>query len=220
MVYLLALRSLNRYVPLLFHSTETRQVHPWSVYGILRQLIGELSSFSASINLLGEQEDGTPRLPAYDHGNLWGCFAAAQALIIQLLDEITAGPEYVILLSFDGTYFAAEIPPRVFEGRNLFYLVLETEADPKLVLQSLDTAAKMSSREILPLLIARALPGVALKHLETPPQELPRRARSLYFQIDHHGDQWAYVQKGNNVALHWDNAPEDLKAEMMVVGRS
>jgi len=220
MVYLLALRSLNRYVPLLFHSTETRQVHPWSVYGMLRQLIGELSSFSTTIDLLGEQEDGTPRLPAYDHWDLWGCFAAAQALITQLLDEITAGPEYVILLAYDGTYFAADLPPKVFEGRNRFYLVVETEADPKFVVQSLTTTAKLSSREVLPLLIARALSGAAIKHLDTPPQELPRRARSVYFQIDHHSDQWGYVQKGNNVALYWDNAPEDLKAEMMVVGRS
>lgn len=220
MVYLLALRTLNRYVPLLFHLAETRQVHPWSVYGMLRQLIGELSSFSTAINLLGEQEDGTPRLPAYDHWNLWGCFTAAQALITELLDAITAGPEYVILLAYDGTYFAADLPPKVFEGRNRFYLVVETETDPKFVVQSLTTTAKLSSREVLPLLIARALSGAAIKHLDTPPQELPRRARSVYFQIDHHSDQWGYVQKGNNVALYWDNAPEDLKAEMMVVGRS
>jgi type VI secretion system protein ImpJ len=220
MVYLLALRTLNRYVPSLFHLGETRQVHPWSVYGILRQLTGELSSFSTTVNLLGEQEDGTSRLPAYDHRNLWGCFSAAQALITQLLDEITAGPEYVILLAYDGTYFAADLPPKVFEGRNRFYLVVETEADPKFVVQSLTTTAKLSSREVLPLLIARALSGATIKHLEAPPQQLPRRARSVYFQIDHHGDQWGYVQKGNNVALYWDNAPEDLRAEMMVVGRS
>jgi type VI secretion system protein ImpJ len=220
MAYLLALRSLSRYIPLLFHSTETRQVHPWSVYGMLRQLVGELSSFSTTVNLLGGEEDGTARLPAYDHWNLGACFSAAQALIIHLLDEITAGPEYVILLAFDGTYFAGDLQPAIFEGRNRFYLVLETEADPKFVLQSVNTAVKMSSREVLPLLIARALPGVGLKHLETPPQELPRRARSLYFQIDHHGDQWAYVQKGNNIALYWDTAPEDLKAELMVVRRS
>jgi len=45
MVYLLALRSLNRYVPMLFHLTQASKVHPWLVYGTLRQLVGELSSF-------------------------------------------------------------------------------------------------------------------------------------------------------------------------------
>ena len=107
MVYLLALRSLNRYVPLLWHLTETRQVHPWTVYGLLRQLIGELSSFSNRINVNGELDDGTHLLPGYDHWNPLECFTAAQALITQLLDEITAGPEYILRLIFDGTYYTA-----------------------------------------------------------------------------------------------------------------
>src|SRR6202012_1870859 len=45
MLYLLALRSLNRFVPQLVHLAETPQVHPWVAYGVLRQLVGELSSF-------------------------------------------------------------------------------------------------------------------------------------------------------------------------------
>jgi type VI secretion system protein ImpJ len=220
MVYLLALRSLNRYVPLLFHLTQSQPVHCWTVYGVLRQLIGELSSFSQRINVTGELEDGTRLLSTYDHLGLWECFSGAQALVIQLLDEITAGPEYVIQLVYDGTYHAAELPPAIFEGRNLFYLVFETDADPQLVLQSLEAVAKFSSRESLPILIARALPGIRLEYLPVPPQELPRRAHSVYFRIDHHSDQWAQVERGRNIALYWDAAPEDLKVELMVVGRS
>jgi type VI secretion system protein ImpJ len=219
MVYLLALRSLNRYVPTFYHFTEGQQVHPWAVYGILRQLIGELSSFSERINVMGELEDGTRLLPNYDHRNLWECFSAAREIVIQLLDEITAGPEYVIRLVYDGTYYAATLKPAMFEGRNHFYLVLRTEEEPKLVLKSIETTAKFSSRENLPILIARALPGIGLEHLPVPPQELPRRAHSIYFSVNHHSDQWAFVQKGNNIALYWDNAPEDLEVELMVVGR-
>ncbi|MBW2108068.1 MAG: type VI secretion system baseplate subunit TssK, partial [Deltaproteobacteria bacterium] len=142
MVYLLALRSLNRYIPVFTHLTETRQVHPWTLYGLMRQLIGELSSFSERLNVIGEFEDGTLLLPTYDHRNLWECFSSAVALITKLLDEITAGPEYVMQLLFDGTYYATELPPAIFEGGNRFYLVFETEADPEGVLQSLETVAK------------------------------------------------------------------------------
>ncbi|MBN1932237.1 MAG: type VI secretion system baseplate subunit TssK [Desulfobacterales bacterium] len=220
MVYLLALRSLNRYVPLLFHLTESRQVDPWMVYGTLRQLIGELSSFSQQTNVMGEMESAARSLVQYDHLSLWKCFSNAQALITQLLDEITAGPEYVIELVFDGTYYAAELPPKIFEGRNRFYLVFETESDPHFVLQSLQTIAKLSARETLPILIARALSGIKLEHLQAPPQELPRRAGSIYVQIDYHSDQWTQVQKYNNIALYWDAAPDDLKVEMMIVGRT
>jgi type VI secretion system protein ImpJ len=218
MIYLLALRSLNRYVPILFHFTEVRQVHPWAVYNVLRQLIGELSSFSERVNVMGELGDGSQLISSYDHHNLWECFSAAQSLILELLDEIK-GPEYVIPLVYDGTYYAAPLKPTLFEGRNRFYLVLKTEEDPKLVLKSIETMAKLSSREHLPILIARALPGIGLEHLSIPPQELPRRARSIYFAVNHHSDQWGLVQKNNNIGLYWDNAPEDLVAELMVVGR-
>jgi type VI secretion system protein ImpJ len=219
-VYLLALRSLNRYIPLLEHISGASHAHPWNVYGILRQTIGELSAFSEQFNVLGEMTEGGPSVPDYDHRNLWDCFSRAGATITQLLDEITAGPEYAFQLLYDGTYYAAELAPDIFEGRNRFYLVFKTEADPQFVLESLETISKLSSKESLPLLIARALPGIKMAHLSDPPQELPRIARAIYCQIDHHSDQWSQVQQGHNIALHWDTAPEDLKVELMVVGRS
>ena len=220
MVFLLALRSLNRYVPMLTHMVESQSAHPWVVYGLLRQFIGELSTFSTSVNFAGELEDGTRLLRSYEHFALGDCFSGAQSLVSSLLEEITAGPEYIIQLIYDGTYFAADLSPSVFEGSNRYYLVLETDEDPETVKESIATVAKLGARESLPILIARALPGVRMEHLDLPPQELPRRARSIYFQVDHHSDQWAYVERGNNIALYWDAAPEDLKVELMVVGRS
>ncbi len=219
MVYLLALRSLNRYIPTLSHQVEAPSVHPWDVYGVLRQLIGELSTFSETVNVMGEA-GGDRLLPGYDHGNLWKCFAAAQGLISRLLDEITAGPEYVVRLIYDGTYYASELKAAAFEGRNRFYLAVRSDEDPKAVVQALGGIAKLSSREQLPLLIARALPGVGMEHLPVPPPELPRRAQTTYFALDHHGEAWSFVEKGRNIALYWDSAPEDLEADLMVVGRT
>lgn len=220
MVFLLALRSLNRYVSQLIHITESASVHPWMAYGILRQLMGELSTFSERVSVTGEGADGAVLLQAYNHQRLWRCFSSAQRLITRLLDEITAGPEYMISLLYDGTYYSAELQPAMFEGRNRFFLAVETEADPQAILQSVEQVAKVSTRESLPILIARALPGIRLEYLQVPPQELPRRANTLYFQIDRHSEQWNQVQTSNNLSIYWDNAPEDFKAELMIVGRS
>jgi type VI secretion system protein ImpJ len=220
MVYLLALRSLNRYVPVLHHLTGLKQVHPCAVYGMLRQLVGELSSFSEEVTVLGESGQESEAIPAYNHLQLGECFNRMHDMVIRLLDEITAGPEYMIVLSYDGTYFTADLLPAMFGGGNRYYLVLETRADPEPLLHSFETAGKLGTRESLPLLIARALPAIRVNHLAAPPQELPRRAFSLYFQIDNHSDLWTQVEKGNNLALYWDAAPEDLKVELMIVGRS
>jgi len=148
------------------------------------------------------------------------CFSRALGMVTALLDEITAGPEYVFALNYDGTYYSSDLPPAVFEGRNRYYLMVQTSADAKDVLNTLATGAKLSSRENLPILIVRALPGAGITHLERPPQELPRRAGALYFQVDHNHDQWSGIAKGRNIALFWDSAPGDLKVELMVVGRS
>ncbi len=220
MVYLLALRSLNRYSPLLAHMTTAQPEHPCTVYGLLRQLIGELSTFSADISCNGEDNDGVMLLPEYRHTRLGSCFRAAQAVVTRLLDQITAGPEYILPLHYDGTYFGTELPPAIFDQHNRFFLVLETESDPQKLLPAIRNIAKLGCRESLPIFIARSLSGVGLTHLAQVPQELPHRAQALYFQIDHHSDQWAQVQKSKNMALYWDTAPEDLKAELMTVARS
>ncbi len=219
MVFLLALRSLNRYAALLEHLTASRQVHPWQVYGLLRQLVSELSTFSGQTSYDGSTTE-TPALPDYDHRSLGPCFEAVQKAITRLMDEITAGPDYVLAMEYDGTYFATELPPAVFEGRNRFYLMVESEADPAATADSMATIAKLGSRETLPILIARSLSGIRMTLLDEVPQSLPRRAGALYFQIDHHDDQWSNVVKGHNLALYWDAAPEDLKIELMIVARS
>jgi type VI secretion system protein ImpJ len=218
MVYLLALRSLNRYIPQLFHLSEATS-HPWVAYGLLRQLIGELSSFSEQFTVSGDNIGGSSEFPKYNHLNLWGCFSRAQSVITSLLDEITAGPEYVFALNYDGTYYSSDLPPAIFEGRNRFYLMVQTEQDAKAVLSALATGAKLSSRENLPILIVRALPGAGITHLDRVPQELPRRTNAVYFQVDHNSEQFATIIKGRNIALFWESAPADLKVELMVVGR-
>lgn len=220
MAYLLALRTLNRYAPLLFHLTETKRVHPWNLYAFLRQLVGELSTFSDQVNFQGEENDGNPLLPVYQHKNLWGCFSKASALITRLLDAITSGPDYIMLMEYDETYYSTEINPKIFEGQNRFYIVISTESDHEAVKHAIDTIVKVSSREALPLIIARALPGIKLTHLPLPPQELPRRVNSIYFQVDHHSEKWQQVQKNGNLAIYWDTDIEDLRIELMVTGRS
>ncbi len=219
MVYLLALRSLNRYVPLLFHMTESPTVHPWQVYGALRQIVGELSSFSERVNVLGELDDGSRLIPPYNHRSLYNCFSAIQRTLIQLLDEITVGPEYVFELVFDGTYFTTELPPTVFDGKNRFYLVLYAPEEQKEGLAHFASMAKAGARESLPILIARALPGIKTTYLESPPQELPRKTGAVYYQININNDLWQQVQKNRNLAIFWDTAPDELKAELMVVSR-
>jgi len=217
MIYLLALRSLNRFVPTLSHLTETPNIHPWAFYGVLRQLIGELSTFAEQVSATGELLDGTQVLPNYDHQDLWACFSSAHNLIGSLLNRIIIGPEHIIRLKRDGDYFAAEIPANAFDSRNIFYLVIRTNIDPDSVPEIIQTIAKLSSSDHISTLISRALHGVSLEQSLVPPPGLPRRPNSFYFKIDHYGSQWSDVQRSQNISLYWDTAPDDLLADIVIL---
>ncbi len=217
LLYLLALRCFSRYAPLLMHFTETGNVHPWEVYGVLRQLVGELSTFSETYDLFGAPKGEEKGLPPYDHWDAYSGFREIRNVLSELIDEITAGPEYVIALPYDGTYFSTELAASVFSAGYSYYLVVRTSEDEETIIKDFLTSAKISSREYLPLLIARALPGLRVEYLSSPPPQLPKRAGCTYWRLDTAGDHWGAIQKGQNIAIYWDSAPQDVEISLMVV---
>lgn len=218
-VFLLALRSLNRASPHLFHLSESTQAHPWLVYGALRQLVGELSSFSEQYNMLGEGEDGSPALPAYDHTDLGKCFTRVYALLGKLLNEITVGPEFLAPMEPRDGLYVAELPQHFFGQRNRFYLVLRTGREAAAVLDAVRQDVRLAAAGEIGGLIAHALPGLELIHLSAAPQGLPRRAQSYYFRIEQMSQQWDTVERQGTIALQWMDAPDDLKADIVILRR-
>jgi len=216
-VYLLALRSLNRYVPTLYHLTDLADIHPWYVYGLLRQIIGELSTFTDRIDSLGRLMDGSELLPEYNHENLGSCFLEAQSLIGELLGAITIGPESIIRLGREGDYFKAQIPEEVFENRNVFYLVVRTAESQSKVLEVMQHVAKVSSIDFMQTIIARSLSGISLEYSLVPPPGLPIRPNSFYFKLEQTHQQWVEIQKSQSICLYWNKAPKDTQAEIVVL---
>ncbi len=220
MVFLLTLRTLNRFSPILRHMLGSGHcVHPWSLYGVLCQLIGELSTFSAKINLVRIRPDDPFYLPAYDHETLSHCFKRATKILFRLMDDIAADPEYIAQFKYDGVNYHLNLPPKMLTGRKRYYLVVETDTAGEKVVAELEKMAKLSSPGYLGVLIAQSLPGIPLNHVAHPPPELPRRTLGIYFRIDHENRLWNKVLDEKKLALSWDINPQDAKIELMVSGR-
>ena len=215
--YKMALQSLSRFVPRLFHLSECGDVHPWLVYGVLRELVAEVSTFTDRVTVLGETADGERLLPAYSHTDIGNCFTSASSLITQLLNEITIGPQYLVEMSRDEVAFSADVPNEFFTEHVDFYLIVNTMESFEDAQQSLLTAAKLSSRDTVEVLVERSLPGVGMIYMPAPPPGLPRRPNSYYLRLDVHDDQWSSVARQQNVSLLWEEAPEDTKIELVVV---
>src|SRR5919198_2237013 len=205
-VYLLMMQMVNRYIPLFHHYLEIEETHPCVFYALLRQMIGEFSTFSETVSVLGGP------LPAYRHDQLWECFDAAIRVAKELLNELTKGPDYVIPLVFDGEYFAANLDKTFFDGNNHYYLSIKIDLPPRELERLLTETGKVCSREEMDALRQRALPGLMVRYLEAPPEELPRRANWSYFELDHHGNLWRRIEQRQNIAVFCQVPPE--KTEM------
>lgn len=216
-LFLQALHSLTRYTPLLHHFTEIPDVHPWTIYGLLRQIVGELSAFTDRIDSLGCLKSGGSLLSAYDHENPKKCFEEASTLIGELLSSLTIGPESIIRLERVDGFFKSQIPTETFNPRYAFYLMLRTAENREKVLEVIHNIAKVSSVENMPTLIGRALPGIALEYKSVPPPGLPSQANALYFELDQNHHQWIEIQKSQSICLFWDQAPKDTTAQIIVL---
>jgi type VI secretion system protein ImpJ len=210
-VYLLMMQMVNRYIPLLHHALEVEETHPCAFYALLRQLVGEFSTFSETVSVLGGP------LPAYRHDQLWECFDAALRVARELLNELTKGPEYVVPLVFDGEYFVASFDKRFLEGSNHYYLSIKVDMPPRELERLLTGLGKVSSREEMEALRQRALPGLMVHYLETPPEELPRRAHCNYFELDHHGHLWRRIEQRQNLAVYCQLPPDKTEMQLLVL---
>jgi type VI secretion system protein ImpJ len=214
--YLLALTVVNRYVPVFHHLMETPGLHPWTAYGLLRQLIGELSTFSDRIDSLGKLADGTELLPGYDHCELGRCFFEAQRLIKELLSAIVVGEENVVHLTREENDFKGQIPAEALGQGTRYFLSISCSGDPQTIINSLINLAKVGGLEEMPTMITRALPGIPLEWESTPPPGLPERPDLFYFRLKADPPLWTDIRRTGNICLHWGESPEDASAELII----
>jgi type VI secretion system protein ImpJ len=215
-VYLLMIQTVNRYIPLLHHYLEIEETHPCVFYALLRQLVGELSTFSQTVSVLGGP------LPAYRHDRLWECFDAAIRMTTQLLDELTGGYE-VVPLVYDGKeYFAAQLDNQLFEGNKRYYLAITMDLPPQELRSRLRETGKISSREEIEVLRGQALFGLRIRYLETLPDGLPQRNNRVYYAIDQQDDHWDSIKQHQNIAVYCGLPPrglppQDTEMQLLVV---
>jgi type VI secretion system protein ImpJ len=215
--YLLALRTLNRYVPLLYQYTESDPLHPWHLYGVLRQMVGELSTFSNSINLFGESEVFREPLPAYLHEDIWGCMTRAQGVLFALLNSLTIGADLLVRLDAKDEGYHATLSQSFFSPRTRYYLAIRTEEETETLLSSFMDTAKVGTPSLMDTLIRRALPGVALSPMSGPPSGLPRRLNTHYFRIETRDNVWDSIRQEEAILIFWPTAPTGTTIDLIGV---
>jgi type VI secretion system protein ImpJ len=214
--YLLMVQMLNRYVPQFHHHLETGHGHPEVLYLLLRQLVGELSTFSQTTSVLGER-GGDDGLPAYQHTDLWPCFSLATERARDLLNELTNAPVGDILLKHDGEFFAAALDQQFLTGDNRYYLAIRSDLTAAQLYKLLQETGKITSRSDMPNLQKSFLFGLTIGVLDSPPEELRMRAHYRYFLVDQHSPHWQRIAQQRNIAVYSTALPPDTEMRLLAI---
>ena len=69
----------------------------------------------------------------------------------------------------------------------------------------------------VPKLVARALPGMAMRHLPVPPPAVNARVDFQYFGIDKAGPCWEHIMQTKRVGVYVPGELPDPDLELMVI---
>jgi type VI secretion system protein ImpJ len=203
------LHTVNATIPVLMHMHSHPDAHPEDVFLALARLAGELFTFSG---------EGHPKdLPQYNHDAVGASYAAMEKKISDLMGTVIptrCAP--IPLEKIRESLFKGQLrDDRLLEGQ--FYLAVMAEVPEDKIIREVPLKAKVSASDRVDQLIAAALKGLTLRHLPTPPAEIPVQPGRQYFQVDKTGDHWEAIKKSRSISFYIPPEFKNLKLELMGV---
>ncbi|HEV2613381.1 MAG TPA: type VI secretion system baseplate subunit TssK [Gammaproteobacteria bacterium] len=180
------------------------QLHPLEFYKVLIRLIGALNPENP--------------LPSYDHNNLTKIFYELDSLLKQGVDH--AIPSRMSCLTWvretEFLYTAEHLDSHVFK-KNSFYVAVTMNV-PVMEWLSLFTAQiKIGARSVIESIVASALTGVKLIHIQRPPDRLPIKAGYEYFYIEPNGHFWEQIKTEQTLSIFVSHIFSAAQIELLTV---
>lgn len=210
---------LNRTVSTLNYVSSSPGCHPWFFYGILSQLVAELSSFNHNISFSGEWKDNRPSLKEYDHNQLMSCLNSAHLIIIEILNGIIIDNNTYVLFEkrTTGLHIASLGNFSNIDNQSgKFILSLKS---PFFInnhdLERNASNIKLIAYPELDNVIKFSLPGVRLECCHDIPPGIPDREDTLFYFIDVHDPGWSSIFTCEQAAFYWGESPDDLDVSLI-----
>ena len=203
------LHTVNATIPVLMHLHGHPDVHPEDVFLVLARLAGELFTFSG---------EGHPKdLPGYNHDAVGTSFGSIEKKISDLMGTVipTRCAPIPLEKTRESLYTGRLRDDRLLEGQ--FYLAVSAEVPEEKIIKEVPLKAKISASDRVDQLIAAAIRGLTLRHLPTPPAEIPVQPGRQYFQVDKVGEHWESVKKSRSISFYIPPEFKNLKLELMGV---
>jgi type VI secretion system protein ImpJ len=204
------LHSVNSAIAVLRHLWTSKRGHPEELFLELSRLAGALCTFAL---------ESHPRsLPVYDHEDLTGSFTALDQHIRSHLEIVLPTKCVPIHLEQTADYFyEGEVTDARCLGRARWIFGIHSGAGELELIQLTPRLVKICSSKFVGELVKRALPGLELTHLETPPPAVQAKVEMQYFGINRSGPFWDSITKTRRVGIYVPGELPDPELELLVV---
>jgi type VI secretion system protein ImpJ len=213
------LNTLNRNIPLLDHLRSAPDIHPWHVYGALRRLLGELSTFYDDIDCLGRHSASNDAVPNYTHDNPSACFETLCALLEKLLTGLGLSASKTLDMLPAPPYFSAVLPDDFISSACRYRLMIRSAQIGAVDAENFPRYAKLGTGDRLNTIIAKAVSGVPLTLLRAAPPGFVKRADTMWYAVDSAHPLWQTVTTLKKISLFWEGAPPDAQVKLAAIGR-
>ncbi len=204
------LHTVNSSLAPLRHLYVSKRGHPEELYLEMLRLAGSLCTFAL---------DSHPRsLPLYDHDHLDRCFQELDRHIRANLEVIVPTNCISIPLHRGEDYFYyGDVADRRCLGPSRWILGMRSRLGEAELIATAPQLIKVCSRQFVPQLVRRALPGLPLTHLSAPPPAVSPKVETQYFNIGKSGPCWDHIQQTNAVGVYLPGEFPDAEVELLVV---
>jgi type VI secretion system protein ImpJ len=203
------LYTMNSHFPLIRHLFETRHGHPEEMFSTLTSLAGSLTTFSTMLQ--------PADLPVYDHEHLGPCFTDLDQKLRRLLETVV--PSNFVSLPLKPVQpfiYGTSIPDDAYLHGKL-YLAISAQMPEASLIQKGPELIKLCSATHLDHLIRHALPGVPMRHVQSPPAAIPIKLNYQYFSLTQSGAAFEAIQRARTFAAYVPADFPDVQMELLVL---
>jgi type VI secretion system protein ImpJ len=215
--YRLALQTLSRYTAQLDHFSNSTSSQPEDLYLCLKQLLAEISVFSTQLDVLGRKSSEEQSL-SYDHVKADRSFKHMKDRVLSVLNELSVRPENFVRLEHRSTdLLQASLPKEFAQNLHRVFVIVRSSKPLNEWQEELLGFAKFGPANVMPILLDKAIPGIALVPEQGRPEGLPHRPNSWYYRLNlsDSTELVSALKQGDDIALYWRNRPEDLVVELV-----
>ncbi|MBK8096571.1 MAG: type VI secretion system baseplate subunit TssK [Planctomycetes bacterium] len=204
------LHTINTHLPALLDLHREPRQHPRQLFLALSTLAGQLCTFASQQH---------PRsLPQYDHADLTGTFRALAERLDALLETVIPHRCIPVPLERTGpTLFQARLPDGTLFERVEFFVAVRADVPEDKLIRELPLKAKVSSLDRVQQLVMMAVSGLPLRHVPSPPPEVPVQPGCQYFRLDRTGEHWEAIRGSHTFAFHVPPDFTGLQLELMAI---